>query len=582
MYLYEYIIISLLLVNSVGFQVRGPSGPLVVPLGGSVVLPCFINKALLSEGLEVEWRRSDSETLVHLYQDGESRPEVQQQDYHDRAHFFTDQIQHGNFSLLLNNVTAEDEGQYTCKVFSEQDSAETVVEIKHVERLIVSGSEHSISAYAGEDVTMNCSVDSHITPEEIEEVSWKKTDKDGDILVLLYQNNETLPDSSNEKYRDRVEFFTDAISEGNFSLRLKSVRTEDKGVYMCQVFAGGVSANTTVVMELGFSYSHMLVLILCVTASGSALLLCCLIYCRSPYEDTFLHLQMFLIFCPNIIMFLAFVFWGVSEGSVNESIACCVLYFLRPLMLLWATPYVLQLSGKTKTLILDHSHVAEYIFFSVVVYVVLFKSALEKILNYAEFDRAIITVLFGIVLLCPSAKIIYRLIIVAILPVVLMMTNDTWFYKCLILGCSESVQRTLWFIVMLVINAVMMIVFIMTLENEIDPIGWACVIVFLQILWTVIKFTDFTLLIAFRFDRGVSPYHSSSPGLTLHRHSSATLTSPQSSMIHQHDPDSKLMSGNQAAHSRLHIIVPAKTEYSSVYLLRGNPVKQEDVVEIKE
>ncbi|CAM4333278.1 unnamed protein product [Leuciscus chuanchicus] len=87
--------------------------------------------------------------------------------------------------------------------------------------------------------------DSHIPTEDIEEVSWKKTDEDEDILVLLYQNNKTLLDSSDEQYRDRVEFFTDEIPKGNFSLRLKSVRTEDKGVYMCQVFAGRVLANAT-------------------------------------------------------------------------------------------------------------------------------------------------------------------------------------------------------------------------------------------------------------------------------------------------------------------------------------------------
>ena len=115
------------------------------------------------------------------------------------------------------------------------------------ERLLVSGSDVSISASVGEDVTLNCSVDSHITPEQIEDVLWIRTD--GDIPVLLYQNNKTLPDSSDERYRDRVELFTAEIPKGNFSLRLKSVRTEDKGVYMCQVFAGGLSANATVVLE---------------------------------------------------------------------------------------------------------------------------------------------------------------------------------------------------------------------------------------------------------------------------------------------------------------------------------------------
>ncbi len=101
----------------------------------------------------------------------------------------------------------------------------------------------------GEDVTLNCSIDSHITLEDIEEVSWKKTDENEDIMVLLYQDQVDLPDSSDERYRDRVEFFTAEIPKLNFSLRLKSVRTEDKGVYMCEVFAGGLSANTTAVLE---------------------------------------------------------------------------------------------------------------------------------------------------------------------------------------------------------------------------------------------------------------------------------------------------------------------------------------------
>ncbi|XDV12351.1 hypothetical protein PO909_001048 [Leuciscus waleckii] len=255
------------------FIVRG-SGPLVAPLGGSVVLPCYVETPLVTENLRVVWGRTDSETLVHLYQDGESRAEEQHKDYHDRAHFFTDQIQHGNFSLRLDNLTAEDKGIYRCKVYSQQVADKTLVEIIDVERLLVSGSSRSISAYDGEDVTLNCSVDSHIKPEHIE-VSWKKTDEDVEILVLLYQNNKTLPDSSYERYRDRVEFFTDEIPKGNFSLRLKSVKTEDKGVYMCEVFAGRLSANATVVvLRLGFSVYHITVLILCIVASGSALLFC--------------------------------------------------------------------------------------------------------------------------------------------------------------------------------------------------------------------------------------------------------------------------------------------------------------------
>ncbi|KAK9978502.1 hypothetical protein ABG768_020251, partial [Culter alburnus] len=355
-------------IKDVGFTVRSPSGPLFVPLGSSVVLPCYVDEPLPMKDLKVEWRRTDSETLVHLYQDGESRPEAQQQEYHDRAHFFTDQIQHGNFSLRLDNLRPEDKGVYRCKIYSQQVAVKTLVEIKDVARLVVSGPGRSISVSVGEDITLNCSVDSHITPEHIEEVSWKKTDEDEDVLVLLFQNNKTLSDSSDERYRDRVEFFTDEIPKGNFSLRLKSVRTEDKGVYMCQVFAGGASANATVVLEqLGFSALHIMVLIFCIAGSGSALLLCCLIYCRPPNKDLVLRLQTFLIFCPNISMCLAFVFWGVSEGSLYEAVSCCALYFMRPLMLLWVAPYGNDLTGKIKTFV-QYSCETEYIVFSAVFY----------------------------------------------------------------------------------------------------------------------------------------------------------------------------------------------------------------------
>ncbi|XP_051988199.1 uncharacterized protein LOC127647776 isoform X3 [Xyrauchen texanus] len=682
LHLSNCVLMSMLLMIADGITVKGPSETLVVPLGGSVVLPCFVDKPLLSEELEVEWRRSDTETLVHLYQDGESRPEVQQQDYHDRAHFFTDKIQHGNFSLLLNNVTAEDEGKYRCKVFSGQDSGETVVEIKHVERLIVSGSDHSISAYAGEDVTLNCSVDSRITPEEIEELSWKKTDEDGIILVLLYQNNKPLPESSHEQYRDRVEFFTDEISKGNFSLRLKSVRTEDKGVYMCQVFAGGVSANTTVELEqLGLSVLHIMVLILCITAAGAALVLCLIYFtsqkkgfivkyrnlrkvppgrpvvlpcfidphllkkdlkvewrrsgdksdlvCQYPDNksrpedqqqdyhdrahfftdqiqhgnfslllinvtaedkgkyrctvfsgqdsvfsvstdlvprllDSVLRLHVFLAFCPNIIMFCAFVFWGVSEGSVNETVCCCALYIVRPLMLLWAAPDVQDFTGHIKTLILYHSCVAEYVFLSAVIYSALLKSSFGKLLNYAEIERVVISVFFGIMFLYCLCKIIYilvakigqkrgrifdifdvvvdlifeilpilqfillfymfgsgraGLIIVVLLPVMLIMTNETMFYRCYYrLGFSLSVLRTVQLILMFVMNAVMMGFLIMTLETETDPIGWACVIVFLQILWTILKMTDISnvfVRLSLDFHRFVSVYLFGSVGVVL-------------------------------------------------------------------
>uniref|UniRef100_A0A8C2IFL6 Ig-like domain-containing protein n=1 Tax=Cyprinus carpio TaxID=7962 RepID=A0A8C2IFL6_CYPCA len=390
MHLPKCLCMSVLLMIADGFVVQSPSGPLVVPLGGSVVLPCSVDTLLPVEGLEVEWKR-DSGTLVHLFQDGESRPESQHQDYYDRAHFFTEEIQHGNFSLLLNNVRAEDKGEYRCKVYSDQDSDENVVEIKYVERLIVSGSNHSISPYEGEDVTLSCSVDSHIPPEEIEEVSWKKIDKDGEILVLLFQYNEIRTESTPDQYKDRAEFFADEIPKANFSLRLKSVRNADKGVYMCLVFAGDFSANTTMEVKISLSTLHIVVLLLCGLAFGSASLLGCLVLRKINSE----HFHGFSVLCwsfhllPNLFMVTAFIIWGFIDGSLNEVISCSTLNLLRPLLLIVTVPQEVTDSWNQAP-----STGIKHTIFSMVFYSVLLHNAWERQTFYHQNDLAIVFIMF--------------------------------------------------------------------------------------------------------------------------------------------------------------------------------------------
>ncbi|KAI5611676.1 polymeric immunoglobulin receptor-like, partial [Silurus asotus] len=90
-------------------------------------------------------------------------------------------------------------------------------------------------AYKGEEVILNCSVDLQVPAKNIEQVNWKREDGDQHVLVLLYQNNHTISDSSHERYKKRVELFSSEISKGNFSLKLKDVQLEDKGTYICEV-----------------------------------------------------------------------------------------------------------------------------------------------------------------------------------------------------------------------------------------------------------------------------------------------------------------------------------------------------------
>lgn len=113
----------------------------------------------------------------------------------------------------------------------------------------MSAADQTIFAHQGEDVVLNCSRDSHVPASEIEEVTWKRTDGDQDILVLLYQDGEIFPDASHESYQGRVDFFSSEIPKGNFSLKLMGVKMEDQGEYKCEVHTRNMSTHTIVLLQ---------------------------------------------------------------------------------------------------------------------------------------------------------------------------------------------------------------------------------------------------------------------------------------------------------------------------------------------
>ncbi|XP_046710574.1 uncharacterized protein LOC124389266 [Silurus meridionalis] len=350
------------------FHVQGPSGPLTVQLGDSVKLPCFVETPLPMEDLEVEWKRTDSGSLVHLWQNGESRPESQNQRYHERAHFFSEEVAHGNFSLLLTNVTPEDAGVYKCVVHTNQVSNETLIKIMEIERLIVSGG-HVISAYVGEEITLNCSVDSHIPSEKIEEVSWKKQDED--LLLLLYQEGEILTESTHGRFKDRVEFFSaEDRNKGNFSMRLKDVRIEDKGLYMCLAFSGTLSDNTTVeVQQLGFSSVHIGIIVLCLLGFVFELILGILSYSSLKKKDGHLAVQCALVLCLNITLFIGFILWGVTDGLFTEAATCSALNSVRICFLFWIAFHLKSFKDDVHQLITFLAGPLQYFMIITVVYI---------------------------------------------------------------------------------------------------------------------------------------------------------------------------------------------------------------------
>ncbi|XP_060727296.1 uncharacterized protein LOC132846619 isoform X2 [Tachysurus vachellii] len=326
-----------------GLHVHGPSGPVVAQLGGSVLLPCFVESPLPLEGLQVEWRKTNSDSLVGLFQQGKSRPDLQSQGFRGRVDFFAHELTKGNFSILLKNVVEEDAGGYRCKVNTAQDSSEVIMEVSNIRGLVVTEADRNIFASRGEDVILNCSVDSRVPASEIEEVTWKRTDRDPEILVLLYQDSGIFPDSSHESYQGRVDFFSSEIPNGNFSLKLMDVKMEDKGEFTCEVHTRNLSGRTTVVLQgVGFAAFHIAILVLCSVAMLIAVGFCgpvCILLRKKVASKEGMKRHIFLILCPNICMFLSFCLWS-SEGFLTEIITCSTVSIMRPVILLKTSSYL--------------------------------------------------------------------------------------------------------------------------------------------------------------------------------------------------------------------------------------------------
>ncbi|KAJ8287171.1 hypothetical protein GJAV_G00048470 [Gymnothorax javanicus] len=258
-------------IRTEAFTVLGPAMPLVVRPGRSVTLPCSTDTPLPTLDLEVQWMRVDSGSIVHLFKEGESRPESQSPSYRGRAEFFSEEISKGDFSLLLMNVTSQDKGLYKCVVLSDQESHQTTVKID-IERLTVTGAVEPVFAYAGEDVILNCTVDTHVPVAELL-VQWIKID--GEILVLLFDEGESRPESQDARFRGRAEFFSEEIPKGNFSMKLRDMKTEDRGEFMCRVDTDSESVNATAwLQEQGLSTLSLCVLGLTLAAAVFAVLSC--------------------------------------------------------------------------------------------------------------------------------------------------------------------------------------------------------------------------------------------------------------------------------------------------------------------
>lgn len=101
----------------------------------------------------------------------------------------------------------------------------------------VAGAQVSITAHYGEDVTLVCMFH-HLPGLKLHRlnITWKMQRAEGAaLLVHRYYGQRDLWRGQDKVYRGRTQLDREGIHTGNASLRLRAVRFQDEGSYLCYV-----------------------------------------------------------------------------------------------------------------------------------------------------------------------------------------------------------------------------------------------------------------------------------------------------------------------------------------------------------
>ncbi|XP_072526900.1 butyrophilin subfamily 1 member A1-like [Salminus brasiliensis] len=165
------------------FSLEVPGGSLLASRGSSVLLPCGASPSLNVKSYEVRWHRPNrKDNPILLYKDLKVQENAGEPRYRGRVSLVGD-LQKGNVSLKLENLTLADGGEYVCYVKSIQwyDSASVNLNIT-----VVGLSPLLSIAEAGDELNVTCESDGW-SPEPT--LTWR--DKRGRKLINSAVHYET-------------------------------------------------------------------------------------------------------------------------------------------------------------------------------------------------------------------------------------------------------------------------------------------------------------------------------------------------------------------------------------------------------
>ncbi|MEQ2282199.1 hypothetical protein AMECASPLE_038029 [Ameca splendens] len=90
----------------------------------------------------------------------------------------------------------------------------------------------NISATSGQNVSLPCQVPNN---KHTVIVKWTRPDLEPEYL-LLYRDEQLDPENQHPSYKNRVDLLDRQMKDGDVSLVLKNMTSNDRGTYECRVF----------------------------------------------------------------------------------------------------------------------------------------------------------------------------------------------------------------------------------------------------------------------------------------------------------------------------------------------------------
>ncbi|XP_030580112.1 V-set and immunoglobulin domain-containing protein 8-like, partial [Archocentrus centrarchus] len=204
--------------------------------GQNVTLTC---RALNYNIIVVEWSRAavDKE-YVFLYRDGQFVSEQQHPSFKNRVDLQDRQMKDGDVSVILKDVTINDEGTYECRVIQRGSRSLNLISTITL-RVVAPPVFETITAESGQNIILPCRAPNN---NQIRAVVWAKPDLE-DEHVYLYRDGRFDPGKQNPVYRNRVDLQDRQMKDGDVSLIMKDVTVNDSGTYECRVIQRGASRS---------------------------------------------------------------------------------------------------------------------------------------------------------------------------------------------------------------------------------------------------------------------------------------------------------------------------------------------------